>query len=305
MFLPLRYWRLLFAWVKLRFRSDFYVSNRNRRKLLHNLIDLVAKYQRFHSRSEDIFECNCILLLLLRCVQVATAVFYELCVLTFFSFFRFYQPYLRRSKLTRRMISSTSSSSSSDNNVIQQQHQPEPEKSFWTHSPREVAEQMTLIEANIFRAIRHEEFYNKGWTDPSRGPILHMLIGRSNSISLWVASSVLCQASANARSRALARFVVIAQALEELGNYNSLASVLGGFKLWAINRLQQVIALRKNYRVILSYLDGVMSPDNNYRNYRAALAAKQGKLSIPHLGLCLKDLTFIGTTMCSFVSYYF
>jgi hypothetical protein len=121
----------------------------------------------------------------------------------------------------------------------------------------------------MFRAISPEEFYKKGWTDSKQAPVLHMLVSRSNSISAWVASSILCQTTTNGRSRALARFVLIAQVwlsrllvaywygkmLEEIGNYNSLTSVIGGFQLWAITRLQMVIPV---LRLLVSGAHGVL-----------------------------------------------
>jgi hypothetical protein len=256
--LRLGYWRFLFLWVKLRFRHDFYVVNRGRRKLMNDLLDLLVRSRRNES---DALESNRILLLM-----------------------------LRHARQYRRSLPAKGS-------VILPVLPPPvvstTDRTFWSYEPREVAGQMTLIEANMFRAIRPEEFYKKGWQDPDQAPVLHLLISRSNSISSWVASNILCQSSAAARSRALARFVLIAQVLEEMGNFNSLVNVLGGLKLWAITRLQGVITLHKTYRTLLAGLEFKMSPAGNYRMYRALLPLRQGAPFIPYLGLYLKDLTFI------------
>jgi hypothetical protein len=262
------YWRFIFFWVKLRFRTDFYGPNRLKRRLFNTLVDTLFRYRRTEM---DAQEGNRILLLLNRYGQ---------------------QYSRRRSRLMKKggigsVLALRPSPSMAEALVADK------ERAFWNYEPRDVAEQITLIEANMFRSIRQEEFYRKGWQDPTQGPVAHLLIARSNSISAWVASNILCQSSPAARSRALARFVVVAQMLEEMGNYNSLVAILGGFKLWTITRLQGVISLRKDYRLLLSNLESLLTPDGNYKHYRAILAARHDRPTVPYLGLYLKDLTFI------------
>jgi hypothetical protein len=258
--------RLLFVWVKLRCKLDFLTSRASKRKLFHSLLDLVQQQRRSRLTEEELFEWNRILLL----------------------FVRFSEVHASRVVSRRALINGSKTRS-----PVIPMPTSGPEPTFWDHDPRSVAEQMTLIEANIFRALKPEEFYNKGWSDPARAPVLHMLVSRSNSISSWVASNILCQSSPSARSRALARFVVVGQYLEELGNYNALMSVLGGFHLWAITRLQAFIPLQQTYRLLLGRLEFVMSADGNYKAYRTTLVERAGKPLIPYLGLYLKDLTYI------------
>jgi hypothetical protein len=261
----LGFWRLLFIWIRLRFRMDFYVTNQRKRRLFHATIELLYQRRTMRAKDEDIFEINRILLLMLRHGHLHLRKWPSS------------QPGPGKRPLKLSMIPEN----------------PSLERTFWEYTPREVAEQMTLIEANMFRAIRPEEFYRKGWTDPVNAPVLHMLVSRSNSISSWVASNILCQSTTASRSRALARFVLIAHALEEIGNYNSMVSIVGGFQLWAITRLQCIIPLNPGYRKILGHIEGLLNPDGNYRCYRAIQTIRHGRPFLPYLGLYLKDLTFI------------
>lgn len=92
----------------------------------------------------------------------------------------------------------------------------------------------------IFRQIEPEEFYDKAWTKEKRAPNLAALVARSDQVSYWVASNILAQKTAATQSRALNRYVLIAQWCEQLGNFNSLMGILGGFHLWCISRLRKV-----------------------------------------------------------------
>lgn len=111
------------------------------------------------------------------------------------------------------------------------------------------------------------------------------------------------------------RFILIAQSFEQLGNYNSLMGVLGGFHLWCISRLRKVFTVRlastacvdrtnlyqseKKYLMLLTHLEHVMSPSSNYGHYRRLLSKRKELLkddipTLPYIGLFLKDFTFIG-----------
>ena len=57
-----------------------------------------------------------------------------------------------------------------------------------------IAEQLTLIDHNLYRAIRVTELLNQSWNSPKlkhRSPNLIFMIGRSTKVSFWIASSIL------------------------------------------------------------------------------------------------------------------
>ncbi len=123
-------------------------------------------------------------------------------------------------------------------------------------------------------------------------------MARADQVSYWVASNILCQKSASTQLRAVNRFILIAQWCEQMGNYNSLMEILGGFHLWAVSRLKRTWNLEKKYQILMRHLEAMMSPNANYANYRKILAKRAAALeagvpTLPYLGLFLKDLTFI------------
>jgi len=115
-------------------------------------------------------------------------------------------------------------------------------------------------------------------------------------MSQWVASNILIQPSLAVQCKAAQRFIIIAQCLEELSNYNALMEILGGLQLWAVQRLIKLWGMPKKYHILLLHLSEViMSPKENYGRYRKTIMGhcKSKTPVLPYLGLFLKDLTFI------------
>jgi len=174
-----------------------------------------------------------------------------------------------------------------------------PKCHLFDYSSSDVAEQLTLLEFRIFQSIRPEEFYNKGWLDAKRSPNLHLLVSRANQVAYWVASTILMQRSIHTQERAACRFIMIAHLCEQIGNYNGLMAVLGGFQLWCISRLRKMWQLDQRFSVLLRHLELLMAPNGNYAKYRAVMGKRAKRVlegdeaTLPYLGLFLKDLTFI------------
>ena len=173
---------------------------------------------------------------------------------------------------------------------------------FFSFDAAAVAQQLTLLEYSIFKQVGYEEFYSlKVNTNPSlnkNSVNLTLLINRSNSISYWVATNILAQTSNQTRAKAIMRFIIIAHCCNQLGNYNSLEAILGGFRLNQIDRLRKDWGIKGGCLALLSELEHIMSPANNYSNYRKILSKRKDLLkdhhpTLPYLGVFLKDLTFI------------
>lgn len=160
---------------------------------------------------------------------------------------------------------------------------------LFSHSVFEIGEQLTYLESKIFNQISITELTQKD------RPITSLLINRSNEITNWIASLILAQKTPSIGSKVLKKFILIAQACEQLGNYNTVMEILGAFNLWAINRLKNLYTLETKYAVILVYLKNLTSPDNNYANLRKVQEErKKEKLpTLPYLGLFLRDLALV------------
>ena len=113
-------------------------------------------------------------------------------------------------------------------------------------SSSDVAAQMTLIEADMFRAIKPAELLSQAWNKPAlkyRAPNVLEMIARSNKVSRFVASSVLWQRKRSARASMYGKWLQVADRLCRLNNFNTLMGVLAGLNMSSVNRLKHTVAL--------------------------------------------------------------
>eukprot|EP01125_Pyxidicula_operculata_P020760 TRINITY_DN7762_c0_g1_i1.p1 TRINITY_DN7762_c0_g1~~TRINITY_DN7762_c0_g1_i1.p1 ORF type:complete len:1452 (+),score=359.51 TRINITY_DN7762_c0_g1_i1:18-4373(+) len=159
-----------------------------------------------------------------------------------------------------------------------------------------VAEQLTLIEFEIYSRIKFEELVGQAWNKPSLKCLSRNvveLIRRANCVSFWVATSVLLLPQRKDRSNAITRFINIAKALYDMKNFNSLMSVIAGLNTISVSRLKHSWnGVRSQKLEVLRELQNIMHPSKSFQNLRAAIHEGTQKL-IPYIGMYLSDLTFI------------
>lgn len=165
--------------------------------------------------------------------------------------------------------------------------------------PEEIARQLTLIDSNLFRKIRPQEFLNSGWTKTDkeqRSPGIIASINCFNHISNWVASEIVLQKDLKSRAMVLSRFICAAQKCYELHNFNSLMAIIAALHNSAVYRLydtweiipQKLLDLFKFLSSFMNCNEG----EGNFHDYREGLKTTVPPL-VPYLGLCLTDLIFI------------
>ncbi|EGG19007.1 Ras guanine nucleotide exchange factor [Cavenderia fasciculata] len=192
------------------------------------------------------------------------------------------------------------------NKVVFTTPAPEPKvpKNIWSQSldildvdDEEIARQLTLIDFEMFAAIKPSELLNQSWNKPKlrhRSPNVLALISRFNEISSWTASMILNHDKVKDRARVMAKFVKIGEfLLKQLNNYNTAMAILSGLNQSAIHRLkftreEMPKAVQQSYTDLQAQLSNAFS----YKVYRELLAKANPPL-LPYLGVCLTDLTFI------------
>jgi len=163
----------------------------------------------------------------------------------------------------------------------------------------ELAEQLTLIERNMFRAIKEREFLNLNWKRPeNKRNSRHIvkMVERFNKVSYWVATRIVREPDQKKRTSLLKRFIILAEKCAELNNYNTLMEVLAGLNLHPVQRLKETWkGLSDKYRESMENLESLMENKQNYKNYRERLERVQltGESALPYLGVYLRDLTFV------------
>jgi hypothetical protein len=111
---------------------------------------------------------------------------------------------------------------------------------FMDISNEEIAQQLTIIDFNFFRAIEHREFLNKGWSrqDKSNSKNITAWIKRFNELHDWTACSILSEKVLSSRARLLAKFISIAHELLKLRNFSSLFAIHAGLISSSVYRLK-------------------------------------------------------------------
>jgi hypothetical protein len=160
----------------------------------------------------------------------------------------------------------------------------------------ELAEQLTLIEAEVFQSIPLHEFLQQGWLKSdkeTRSPHLLRMVRLSTRLSRWVVAEILSDDKPVKRAKVIEYFVQVCHELLKLNNFNGIMAVLAALSGSAIGRLKKTWdAFSKARKKELDELHTIMDTDSNWSKYRTALM-KAPPPKIPYLGLVLTDLVFI------------
>lgn len=168
----------------------------------------------------------------------------------------------------------------------------------------EIAKQLTLVESDIFCAVRPEELLNENFTAKKAhlklaGNVRQSLLF-TNCLSGYVLESVLQPTiSQKLRVNIVKTWLKVAISCLYLRNFNSLAAIITSLQSHLITRLSKVWEdLSDKYTELYDYLSGIIHPEKNYSIYRTKL--KSFLLSneynvpvVPYFSLFLQDLTFV------------
>eukprot|EP01135_Chromosphaera_perkinsii_P011024 Nk52_evm58s2309 gene=Nk52_evmTU58s2309 len=161
--------------------------------------------------------------------------------------------------------------------------------------PHDIAEQLTLMDSRLFRAIDPISFICflfKRVYDVSTDP-LERFIDRFNQINFWVVTEIVSTKNISKRVNVIKFFIKAAQRCHKLNNFNSLFAIVSGLSNMSVSRLTQTWErLSPKHQEVFKILEGLLDPSRNMKKYRTMLAKASPPL-IPFFPLFTKDLTFI------------
>jgi len=170
-----------------------------------------------------------------------------------------------------------------------------PNQILFRADKKDIAEQLTIIDFEIYQKIDYRELVGLKWTKDKLNifaPNVLGLLKRANKISYWVATYILLQENQADRVKAIAKMIGVAKSLTDMKNYNSMMGVLAGLGLSCITRLKQAfLALPKSSNEKLHRLAQFQDPAAGFRFLRN-YTKEQGAL-LPYLGIYLADLVNI------------
>jgi len=167
---------------------------------------------------------------------------------------------------------------------------------FLQSSAREIAEQMTIISSNIYRSINLNELLSQAWSKPKtrhKSPNVQASIQRFNQFTYWVPTVIVTFERLRERSKAMSKFIEIAQELQKLQNFDGVMSIIAGLTMSSVDRLKITkVSVPENLLTFFEKIEESMQPNHSWRTYREMLHACT-TAAVPYLGMFLTDLTFI------------
>ncbi|XP_061461627.1 RAS guanyl-releasing protein 2 isoform X1 [Rhineura floridana] len=158
----------------------------------------------------------------------------------------------------------------------------------------DLAEHLTHLEYHSFSKILFQDYHSfvmHGCTVDN--PILERFITLFNSVSQWVQLMVLSKPTAQQRAQVITRFVMVAQRLLQLQNFNTLMAVVGGLGHSSISRLKETHSfVSPETTKVWESLTELLTSVGNYSHYRRRFAECVG-FKFPILGVHLKDLVAV------------
>ncbi|KAL7279895.1 hypothetical protein ACG7TL_006304 [Trametes sanguinea] len=161
--------------------------------------------------------------------------------------------------------------------------------------PLELARQLTLMEAALYKKIRPLECLQRSReAKPGKTPDnITTIIQLSNRIANWVAESVLAREDSQKRARVVKHFINVADRCRTMQNYSTMTAVISGLNTPPIRRLKRTWE-QVNAKVMsqLKICESTIDTNKNFNNYRSLLARIQPPC-VPFIGVYLTTLTFI------------
>ncbi|XP_054628367.1 ral guanine nucleotide dissociation stimulator-like isoform X2 [Dunckerocampus dactyliophorus] len=207
-----------------------------------------------------------------------------------------------------------------------------PAFSFLSFDPIMVAEQFTLMDADLFKKVVPYHCLGGIWSQRDKkgkehlAPTIRATVAQFNSVTNCVITTCLSNPTlkANQRARLLERWIDVARECRILKNFSSLRAILSALQCNAVHRLKRTWeeVSRESFRTFRE-LSEIFSDDNNYSLSRELLV-KEGTSkfatleinpkraqrrhqqqrdlgvmqgTIPYLGTFLTDLVMMDTAM--------
>eukprot|EP00051_Salpingoeca_urceolata_P014836 m.189296 g.189296 ORF g.189296 m.189296 type:complete len:1239 (+) comp18204_c0_seq4:592-4308(+) len=165
-----------------------------------------------------------------------------------------------------------------------------------TLHPLEVARQLTLIESELYRAIKPSELVGQMWSKEGKevnAPHVLALIHRFNRVSQWVKRTIVEAPNLQERTDILCMFLDITQHLLELNNFNGVMELVSALTSASIKRLKFTWAdVSSKRQKMLAECDDLLQSKGSWANVRAALRSANPPC-LPYFGMYLSDITFI------------
>jgi len=158
-------------------------------------------------------------------------------------------------------------------------------------SSERVAEQLTLVEADNFRAVDSSEFVISSMYDTfdrEKVPNFAKAVDHFNNLSYWTQGIILSQTkdSQDLREKIIWKLLNVLHHLQRLKNYNSYFALVSGVSSYAVTRLNWSKSI---FTERIKDCQALTDLDKNFMKYREELRIASPPC-LPYIGLIKQDL---------------
>ena len=163
------------------------------------------------------------------------------------------------------------------------------EDTFLNYSNDQLAENLTLLEFELFRRISYEQLVSLKY--PQCSADIVEFANHFNVISQWVTTEILV-AIDEGRMEVVKKFIKFGMKLYKLNNFNGCMEVLCGITNSYLQRVKKVWDnISAKYLEKIKFMEEQLSPLRNFRTYRESFALSLRNTSVvPYLAAHIKDI---------------
>ncbi|GBE84886.1 ras GEF [Sparassis crispa] len=161
--------------------------------------------------------------------------------------------------------------------------------------PLELARQLTLMEAALYKKIRPMECLQRSReSKPGKNPDnITSMIQLANRMANWVAESVLSREDSKRRAAVVKHFISVADRCRAMQNFSTMTAIISGLNTPPIRRLKRTWEhVQARAMSQLRSCETTIDSAKNFNNYRSLLA-RITPPCVPFIGVYLTTLTFI------------